>query len=351
MVNKKIVVECDVKLRHYDNVDATLVSIFGLKFTPIGEAVSTWDMGGQGVALKLRPKYEGSKMLKTSRIAALFAGLLVLAGCRVEVFDQLSQRDANQMTALLLTAGIDAERVTHKDGTFAVSVAESQFAEAVILMEQNGLPKPKFATMTDVLSDDRLIASPTQERARLNYGLSQELSRTVSDIDGVVIARVHLATPNDEPLSRRESEPATASVALHHRPDLDTDRVAPQIKMLVANAVDGLDEDKVLIALFETSDAAPFAVDGASPSSGKGKVAVRTTLSDSTNWDAKGVQKPVVKQNVTPAGMGGFGVTPLIAAILTGGLLVLLLAGHALFRREKKPYLNEDRGQRHRARR
>lgn len=248
-------------------------------------------------------------MARLSKSILALTCLLAFAGCRIEVYDQLSQRDANEMTALLLTAGVDAKRTRHKDGTFAVEVDEGSFAEAVMLIDQSGLPKPKFATMTDVLSDDRLIASPSEERARLNYAVSQELSRTVSEIEGVVSARVHLATPSDDPLSRNESK-SSASVAIHHRRNFATAGIVPRIKVLVANAVDGLEYDSVSIALFPTVETSSTAT-----------VASEFDFEDPT---------PTGPKTVTPAGVGSFVMSPAIAAVLGGGFIVLLFAGQAL---------------------
>ena len=157
------------------------------------------------------------------------------------------------MTAMLLTSGIDAKRKQIKDGSFAVTVGEEDFARAVQIIERSGLPKPQFATIVDVLNDDRLIASPGEERARLNFALSQELSRTVSEVDGVVSARVHIATKREDPLARRSGQ-SSASVAIHHRKDFNTAGFVPRIKMLIANAVDDLDYDRVSIALFPTTE-------------------------------------------------------------------------------------------------
>jgi len=298
-------------------------------------------------------------MIKALRISVLFCCALVLSGCRVEVYDQLSQRDANEMTALLLIAGIDAERVSHKDGTFAVSVGEDDFAEAVTLIDKSGLPKPQFASMTDVLSDDRLIASPSEERARLNYALSQELSRTVSDIDGVVIARVHLATPNDDPLSRREKETPTASVVIHHRTDLATDGVVPRIKMLVANAVDGLKYDRVSVALFSTSDASALVSDQVAAVSGIQQPLLKRSnnlgvASGDFEDPAAGLTVASApnprQQTVTPAGISDLGMTPILAAVIGGAFVVLLLVGHAILTASRKPqHVEGDRALRHRA--
>ena len=57
-------------------------------------------------------------MSRLTRAGLALSCILMISGCRIEVFDQLSQRDANEMTAVLLMAGIDAKRTSHKDGTF-----------------------------------------------------------------------------------------------------------------------------------------------------------------------------------------------------------------------------------------
>jgi len=274
-------------------------------------------------------------VLKFRKFGLALAAVIALSGCRVEVYDKLSQRDANEMTALLLLAGVDAKRVTQKDGMFAVSVNEEDFAEAVTLIDRSGLPKPDFASMTDVLSDDRLIASPSEERARLNFALAQELSRTVSEIEGVVSARVHLATPSNDPLARRDTK-SSASVAIHHRNDFGSAGVVPRIKVLVANAVDGLEYERVSIALFPTSDGSIY---GAS----QGTQQPLSDFEDPT---------PRVPQAVTPAGLGDTGISPAMAAILAGGLIVLLLAGQALVNSmRRRPVRIEEETPRRRAKR
>jgi type III secretion protein J len=256
-------------------------------------------------------------MTRFRKLGLAALAVLALSGCRVEVYDKLSQRDANEMTALLLMAGVDAKRITQKDGLFAVTVSESDFAEAVTLIDRSGLPKPSFASMSDVLNDERLIASPSEERARLNYALSQELSRTVSEIEGVVIARVHLATPSNDPLSRRDATDSSASVAIHHRADFAATGVVPRIKVLVANAVDGLDYDRVSIALFPTLE-------------GSGPRPVQTVSSSEYDFEDPTPLRPQAAV-ATPAKLGGGGgISPMMAVIMAGGLIVLFLAGQAI---------------------
>ena len=76
--------------------------------------------------------------------------------------------------------------------------------------------------------------------------LSQELSRTVSEIDGVLSARVHLVLPENDPL-RQQLVPSSASVFIRHQAQFRLNDLIPQVKLLVANGVAGLSYDKVSV--------------------------------------------------------------------------------------------------------
>lgn len=181
------------------------------------------------------------------RILPLLA-LLLLAGCKVDLYSRLSERDANEMIAILQRAEIPAAREMAKDRTITVRVEQAQFARAVEVLKGHGLPRQSFATMGEVFARDSLISSPVEERARLIFALSQELSRTVAEIDGVLSARVHLVLPENDPL-RQNLVPAAASVFIRHDPAAPLPALTPQIKALVANSIAGLSYDKVSVVL------------------------------------------------------------------------------------------------------
>lgn len=174
---------------------------------------------------------------------------LTLAACQEELYTNLDQRSANDIVATLQRHGIPAERSLLKGGRYAVSVDEGRFADSIRILNDNGLPKEDFATMGEVFKKDSLVSSPVQERAQMIFALSQELSRTVSEIDGVLSARVHLVLPENDPL-RQQLVPSSASVFIRHRADAPIGDLVPQVKMLVANGISGLSYDKVSVALF-----------------------------------------------------------------------------------------------------
>lgn len=87
------------------------------------------------------------------------------------------------------------------------------------------------------------------------YALSQELSRTVSEIDGVLSARVHLVLPENDPL-RQQLVPSSASVFIRHRASVAIGDLLPQVKLLVANGIAGLTYDKVSVVLVPVAERA-----------------------------------------------------------------------------------------------
>jgi len=173
---------------------------------------------------------------------------LLLSACEAELYNNLDQRQANEMVGTLQQRGIPAQRVAVKGGQYTVVVDKGRFADAIAILKEAGLPKQEFQNMGQVFKKDGLVSSPMQERAQMIFALSQELSRTVSEIDGVLSARVHLVLPENDPL-RQQLVPSSASVFIRHRGDMSVGNLVPQVKMLVANGVAGLSYDKVSVVL------------------------------------------------------------------------------------------------------
>jgi type III secretion protein J len=182
----------------------------------------------------------------TSGIA--LAAFLVLAGCQIELYTGLPQQEANEMLALLLQKGLSASKSLAKDGTSAISIEERQFTAAVDVLRAKGYPRVKFHTINDVFQPSGLIASPLQEQARFLWALGQELSQTISQIDGVLTARVQVVLPDNDIL-KREPIPSSASVFVRYDDSSRVPDLVPQIKMLVADSVQGLGYDKVSVVL------------------------------------------------------------------------------------------------------
>lgn len=190
------------------------------------------------------------------RVALVVVSMLVLQACSVELYSDLNQRQANEIVATLMRHGIPAQREAGKDGKMTVSVQKDRFAETMAILDESGLPKQEFQTLGDVFKRDGLVSSPVEERATMIYGLSQELSQTISDIDGVLSARVHLVLPENDPL-RQRLVPSSASVFIRHRASVPMNELIPQVKMLVAKGIAGLTYDNVSVTLIPVTAAVP----------------------------------------------------------------------------------------------
>jgi type III secretion protein J len=173
----------------------------------------------------------------------------MLGGCgsRVELFAAASESEANEVLSVLLDSGIAAQKQTTKTGV-AVSVDGKEVARALDILRSRGLPRERFDGMGQIFRKEGLVSSPLEERARYVYALSQELTNTLSQMDGVLAARVHVVLPERGGVGEVAS-PSTAAVFIKHQIGYNLDALQPQIRKLVTHAIPGLTEDRVSIAL------------------------------------------------------------------------------------------------------
>jgi type III secretion protein J len=194
------------------------------------------------------------------RSIAALALALTLAGCGgpVELLGNLHEREANEVIAALADGGITARKLPGKDGAVNLNVESAEVAKAISLIQAEGLPRERRASMGDVFRKEGLISSPLEERARYLWALSQELSETISQVDGVIKARVHVVLP-ERSTAGDPPQPSSASVFVKHRRGYDLEETLPQIRRLVAGSIPGLAPDKVQIVLVAAARAQPVA--------------------------------------------------------------------------------------------
>jgi type III secretion protein J len=189
----------------------------------------------------------GSRRRPRLAVPAMLA-LLLLAGCsKTVLYTGLSEGDANEMLALLMSSGIGSEKAADKTGV-SISVDSARVPDAVALLNAAGLPHKTYANMGTLFQRSGMISSPSEDRVRYIYGLSQELGHTISLIDGVLNARVHIVLPGNDP-SNPVTKPSSAAVLIRYSPDATIDTLVPKIKELVVNSVEGLSYDHVSVVL------------------------------------------------------------------------------------------------------
>ena len=160
------------------------------------------------------------------------------------LYDDLSQSDSTEIAAKLEEASIDYK--VKNDGT-QVNVSEKDVGRARMILADAGLPNG--GSMGYELFDNQSGFGTTNDIVNLNKlrALEGELSRTISALDPVKSARVHLVLPKRE-LFSRENRQASASVALGIKSahSLSKEQVL-SIQFLVASAVPNLEAKNVSI--------------------------------------------------------------------------------------------------------
>ena len=152
------------------------------------------------------------KMIIGGTAASVLIGLLAMVGLASHqdwrpLFTRLDASDAASITAQL-----DAERVPYRiqEGGGAILVPSDRVDEVRLSMAAQGLPRG--GNVGFELFDDADPWSGRREHdVRMQRALEGELSRTISRIEGVLSAKVHLALP-DESVFVDENKPPTASV-------------------------------------------------------------------------------------------------------------------------------------------
>ena len=202
----------------------------------------------------------GFRLLRWALMAAILS-LLAACGSNVTLYSAISEGEANELLSVLLDSGIKADKTADKNGV-SVSVDGTQVARALDILRSRGLPREQFAGMGQIFKKEGLVSSPVEERARYIYALSQELTSTLSQMDGVLAARVHVVLPERGEVGEAAS-PSTAAVFVKHQVGFSFDALKPQIRQLVTHSIPGLTEDRVSITLVsaqprsDTAHAAP----------------------------------------------------------------------------------------------
>ena len=190
----------------------------------------------------------GLKDLPAVRQLALLVGLaLAVAGGialftwsqqpnYVPVYPGLAEKDSGEVAEALRSAGLPF-RLDPAGGS--VTVPGDKVYEARMRLASQGLPKGSAMGYEMIQQDQGLGTSQFIESARYQLALETELARTVSSLQPVKSARVHLALPKVSPFVRH-ADNASASVLVELYPgrQLEQGQVSSIVHIVASSVPD-----------------------------------------------------------------------------------------------------------------
>jgi type III secretion protein J len=185
---------------------------------------------------------------------------LFLGGCQKHepIVNNVDEREANEIIVFLGSKGIEAKKLKATESAVGgapsnlwnITVEEKQTSSAMSILNQNGLPRRRGATLLELFAKQGLMTSEKEENIRYQAGQEEELKNIIRKIDGVLDADVRISFPSTEGILPGAAKPKIkAAVYIKHQGVLDdpNNHLESKIKRLVAGSVERLDFEDVSV--------------------------------------------------------------------------------------------------------
>lgn len=190
------------------------------------------------------PKVIAAFIISSTVAMAGVLGFYLFSSNSMEpLYYNLSEEDAAKIVEKLKESSIKYQL---KNNGKTILIESSKISEIRLMLASNGLPS-KSETGFELFDKTKFGLSGFAERINYRRALEGELSRTISSINGVKFARVHIALPEPDIFSNK-TKAASASIILHTSDGFNLSQ--SQIKgivHLVAGAVEGLSPQNISI--------------------------------------------------------------------------------------------------------
>ncbi len=172
---------------------------------------------------------------------------LLISACQLELYSNLSERDANEIISELQDNGVDAEKSLIAVNNYKISVEKADFSRAIQILKGAGLPAQPRANLADLFKPSGLVPTPFEEKVRYAVGLSQEIEKTLSKLEGVIDARIHIVIPTEENYKSNNNQLkiGSASVLINYNSAIDFDKLTNKVRKLVADSIQGVQIENV----------------------------------------------------------------------------------------------------------
>lgn len=158
------------------------------------------------------------------------------------LFIDLSQEDTSAIAAYLKANNIN-DFVIDKNG---IKVPPDKIIKLRVELSQEGLPS-KGVVGWEKFDEENFTRTEFEQNVQKQRAIQGELSRTISSIEGIVSARVHIVQPKNS-LFVRDQKASSAAIYIKTKRGVTLDpRQIRGIQHLVSRSVEGLDLNQVTI--------------------------------------------------------------------------------------------------------
>ncbi len=149
--------------------------------------------------------------------------------------------------AAMVTAELDAQGVPYElmDGGRVIQVPADQVHNLRLAMAAQDLPGTNSGW--GILDNQGITASVFQQQVGFQRAMEGELARTISVINGVSSANVHLAIPEDDLIVDDGKHPSASVLLVTSGPNSISPMQVDAIVNLVASSIEGLAPDQVAV--------------------------------------------------------------------------------------------------------
>lgn len=175
-----------------------------------------------------------------------FIGLLM--GCDNQLLlSHLSQRQSNEVLAILQEHGVEATRKQDNKNGDSIRVQPSDFVIAVDLLRQYNLPSKEPVEIIQAFPGDSLVASPLAERTRLLSLIEQRLEQSLLTIPDIINARVHVSYPLNGNNPTKQMQNISSLVT--YSGSEDSQMMMHKIKLFLTNSFAEANYDNVSVVV------------------------------------------------------------------------------------------------------
>lgn len=160
------------------------------------------------------------------------------------LFSNVSDKEASELVNALTSAGIPYKL---DNNTGAVTVPAEQVHAARLKLAEQGLPKSSGFGLEIMEGGNSFSTSQFMENARYQHALETELARTISSLQPVQSARVHLAVPKSTVFLGKKQTPGASVLLQLYGGRSVTDAQVSAIVHLVASSIPELEASKVTV--------------------------------------------------------------------------------------------------------